>query len=212
MFNQAFYYLTGPDGSGKTFYLEELERYFLSKGIRTVHVWLRSPKILSKPLMAYCRIVGLTKYTTINGVRYGGHFFQRSKMVCWLYPWLQLIDFRLKLKSLRDKFQHDHIVLMDRFALDTLADLMVDTGRFDLHKTRIGQMFIKMIPRSAHIIVLSTSGKNIRERKTDTLYDPLLEKKIKVYTVLSKDLGLEVVDNNRDLLTVKKELLDKFPL
>lgn len=69
-------YITGPDGSGKTTYLEEIQRFFNEKGNRTNYVWLRSPKILSKPLMAYCRLAGLTRYKNIDGIRYGGHEFQ----------------------------------------------------------------------------------------------------------------------------------------
>ena len=101
---------------------------------------------------------------------------------------------------------------MDRFALDTLADLMVDTERFDLHKTRVGMMFLNIIPDNTKLIVLSTSSDNIRKRKVDTLHDPLLDKKIKAYAVLSNDLSLETVDNNRDFQVVKNEIFHKFSL
>jgi len=206
------YYLTGPDGCGKTTYLEELEAYFSEKGLDASHVWVRSPKIFSKPLMAYCRLVGLTRYKTIDGIRYGGHFFKRSKFVSHLFPWLQLIDFRIKLKAFSGKLKPESIVIMDRFALDTLADLMLDTGRFDLHKTRVGKKFLELIPGNTKIILLSTSEDNIRRRKLDTRHDPLLDKKIKVYEVLSKDLGLEIVDNNKDFQMVKEEILNKLSL
>ena len=206
------YYLTGPDGCGKTTYLKELTRHFSQKGLKTEHVWMRSPKILSKPLMAYCRLVGLTEYMTIEGIKYGGHFFHKSKFVSRLYPRLQLIDFRIKMKAVSKIFDSELIVLMDRFSLDTLADLMADTERFDLHQTRTGRMFMDLIPGDTKIIVLSASQDNIRKRKVDTLHDPLLEKRIKAYTILSKDLGLDTVDNNRDFQVVKKEIFHKFLL
>ena len=206
------YYLTGPDGCGKTTYLKALTNHFSQEGLATTHIWLRSPKIFSKPLMAYCRLVGLTKYQTIDGIKYGGHFFYKSKFVSRLYPWLQLIDFRIKFKTVSNLFDSEHIVLFDRFSLDTLADLMADTERFDLHKTRVGKMFLDLIPGNTKIIVLSTSKDNIRKRKADTLHDPLLEKKIKAYRVLSNDLCLDTVDNNRDFQVVKKEILHKFSL
>ena len=208
----SIYYLTGPDGSGKSSYLEEVADCLARKGINVSHVWLRSPKIFSKPLMAYCRLVGLTKYQTVDGIRYGGHFFQRSRIISRLYPWLQVIDFRVKLLTYSGKFKSDDIVLMDRFSLDTLADLMVDTERFNLHKIRVGRMLLDLIPDNTKIIVLSTSEKNIRIRKVDTRHDPLLEKKIKAYAVLSKDLGLEVVDNNGDFQVVKDDIFHKLAL
>lgn len=207
-----FFYLTGPDGCGKTTYLKKIEAHFLERGVETFHIWLRSPKIFSKPLMAYCRLAGLTRYKTIEGIRYGGHFFKDSTFVSHVFPWLQLIDFRIKLRSFSTVLKLGGIVLMDRFALDTLADLMVDTERFDLHETRVGKMYLDLIPKNTKIIVLSTSEENIRKRKTDTLHDPLLRKKLKAYAILSRDLDLKVVDNNRAFQLVKKDIWNTFSL
>ncbi|MCD4832942.1 MAG: hypothetical protein K8R31_04040 [Bacteroidales bacterium] len=204
------YYITGPDGSGKTTFLKAIEQYFSTKDVKTINIWLRSPKILSKPLMAYCRLVKLTKYITIDGIKYGDHEFYRSKSVSWFFPWLQLVDFKIKLFFIIKKMTRADIVLLDRFALDTLADLMVDTERYDLYKTYIGKSFIKMIPPKTKIVVLSTAEINIRKRKKDTLHDTQLEKKIKVYDILSKNLNLKVVDNNRDYGSVKTDILNYF--
>ena len=152
------YYITGPDGSGKTTYINEIYYYLQNKNVPVQHIWLRSPKILSKPLMVYCRLVGLTKYKTINGFRYGVHEFYKSKFVSWIFPLLQLIDFQIKKWLVFSKINQmkDFVILLDRFALDTLADLMVDTGRYDLHLKRIGKSFRKLMPVNTKIIVLNT--------------------------------------------------------
>jgi thymidylate kinase len=202
----AVYYLTGPDGSGKTAFLEALERHFLEKGEKTAHVWMRSPKILSKPLMAYCRFTGLTKYKTGDGIRYGGHEFYRSKFVSWIFPWLQLIDFRLSLEWSGYPTAPDAIILIDRFSLDTLADLMADTRRWDLHQTYIGKAFLRLIPENTKITVIRAGAKTIRARKADTLHDPLLNDRIKAFDRLQKDLELAVLDNNRNFAAVKRDL------
>lgn len=205
-------YLTGPDGSGKTTYLEEIQRHFNEKGNRANYVWLRSPKILSKPLMAYCRLAGLTRYKNIDGIRYGGHKFYRSKFVSWLFPVLQLIDFKIKLLFKQKEINKDNIVLLDRFALDTLADLMVDTHRFDLHKTDIGRAFINTIPDKCKIIVLEATEDIIRKRKRDTLHDPHLSDKIKVYSILASDLNLTKINNNRNQSEVRLEIFEELGL
>ena len=207
-----YYYITGSDGSGKSTFLKDIEKHFQDKGKNTKHIWLRSPKILSKPLMAYCRVVGLTEYKTIDGIRYGGHEFYKSKFVSWLFPILQLIDFKILLTLKRKKINNSEIVLFDRFALDTLADLMVDTHRFDLHKTGIGRAFINIIPDKCKIIVLEATEDIIRKRKRDTLHDPHLSNKIKVYLILASDLSLTKINNNRNQSEVRLEIFEELGL
>ena len=207
-----YYYLTGPDGSGKTTYIKEIQEYFKYRDTKFVYIWLRSPKYLSKPLMAYCRVVGLTKYKTIDGIRYGGHEFYRSKFVSWLFPVLQLFDFKIKLLVSQKAISTGDIILLDRFALDTLADLMVDTRRFDLHKTAIGQSFIKLIPDNCKILVMEALEDTIRKRKKDTLHDPHLSDKIKVYAILANDLNLTQINNNRNQSEVQSEIFEALGL
>ena len=199
-------YLTGTDGSGKTTYLKEIERFLNAQGKKTNHIWIRSPKIFSKPLMAYCRLVGLTKYKTINGTRYGGHEFYRSAFVSWLFPILQLLDIRIKWFFIKRNLDKDSLIIFDRFSIDTLADLMVDTHRFDLHKTKIGRGFLNMIPKDTKIVVLEVDEQEIRKRKKDTMFDPHLDIKVKVYKILAKDLNLLIIDNNQPQKTVREKI------
>lgn len=206
------YYLTGPDGSGKTTFIKNIENYFLNQGYKPRHIWLRSPKILSKPLMAACRLVGLTKYKKIDGIRYGGHEFYRSRFVSFLFPILQLVDFQLARLFTKHNKSRSDILLYDRYALDTLADLMVDTHRFDMHKKRLGRSFLKMIQNNTRIIILYVPEDEIRSRKGDTKFDPHLSTKIKVYNILAKDLKLKVIDNTRDKQVVYKEIFKHFNL
>ena len=201
-------YITGTDGSGKTTYIKEIESSFKVQGLKSKHIWIRSPKIFSKPLMAYCRLVGLTKYKTIDGVKYGKHEFYKSKFVSWLFPILQLIDFKLKWLFIKKNINKSEIVLFDRHSIDTLADLMVDTNRMNLHKTKLGKAFINLVPNNTSIIVMNVKESVIRSRKKDTLYDEHLSAKIKVYEILSKDLNLTVIDNNRDFDIVKKKVFN----
>ncbi|MCA9750047.1 MAG: hypothetical protein KC414_13140, partial [Romboutsia sp.] len=105
------YYLLGADGSGKTTFLKEVETALNNKGLRTNHVWIRSPKILSRPLMAYCRLVGLTKYKVINEIKYGKHEFYKSSFVSWLFPILQLFDFKIKYFLERKKWSTTDMLL-----------------------------------------------------------------------------------------------------
>jgi thymidylate kinase len=206
------YYLTGPDGSGKTTLLELVKNKLSSEGYTPIHTWIRSPKIFSKPLMVYCRLFGLTKYEWIDGIRYGKHEFYRSRIVSWLFPILQLIDFKLKYFLTRPKIGSYEKILMDRFSLDTLADLMVDTHRYNLHKTKIGSYFINLVPKDTKILLLQVDEINIRKRKLDTLHDPNLSIKIEVYSILAEDLNLQSINNNNPINHVFNQILLEFDL
>jgi len=203
--NNKIIYIAGPDGIGKTTHLRHINQVVANK--KTRHIWIRSPKIISKPLMGYCRLVGLTKYKLIDGVRYGTHDFYKSAIVSWLFPVLQLIDFKIKWKIEKRKITNNDVLLFDRFNLDTLADLMVDTHNMSLHKTWIGKSFIKILPHNSKVVILEVDEKVIRYRKKDTLFDENLELKLKVYKILSRDLNIRVIDNNRDFNIVNKELI-----
>jgi len=212
VFKNTNIYITGSDGSGKTTILKDVDKKLLSQSKKTKHIWIRSPKILSKPLMVYCRLAGLTTYNTIDGIKYGKHEFYKSSFVSWLYPILQLLDFKIKWFFEKRKIKPNEILLFDRFSLDTLADIMVDTRKLKLHQTGIGKSFIKMIPKDTKILIPVVDEKTIRNRKKDTLYDEHLAQKINVYSILSKDLAIRSIDNNRTYEEVKKDIFNYLEL
>jgi len=204
MLNRTIY-IAGPDGIGKTMYINYVADTFAAK--KTKRIWIRSPKITSKPLMLYCRLIGLTEYKVIDNVEYGVHNFYKSALVSLLFPFLQLVDFRIKWVLEKMRIGSDEIILFDRFSLDTLADLMVDTRKLDLHKSWLGRQFIKMVPVNSQVFILKVNEEVIRERKQDTLHDKNLALKIEVYRILSRDIGIKLVDNNGSIDLVKKELI-----
>ena len=203
--NNFSVYITGPDGVGKTTYIKEIKNSFLNDNVK--EIWLRSPKIFSKPLMFLCRIIGLTKYYYIDGVQYGQHYIYKSKKLSYVFYVLQLLDFKIKWFFLRKSIDKNDILLIDRFSLDTLADLMVSTRNFNLHNSWIGKSFINMLPTNLRLIVLDVNEDTIRKRKKDTLYDENLANKIRVYTILAKHLNIKRIDNNRKYSVVKNEIL-----
>lgn len=210
--NINFFYIAGPDGSGKTAHVHALIKYLASKGIIIRHIWLRSPKFFSKPLMAYCRLIGLTRYRTINGIRIGKHEFYRSKFVSLIFPWLQFIDmkifnfFKVKLPVIVKKKS----IIFDRYTLDTLADLMVDTGRYNLHKTLLGTMFIKLLPPTSKIVILEVNEETLKKRKKDVFLDPQIEDRVKAFRKIAEDLKINLVDNNRAFSIVSEEICNFF--
>lgn len=195
-----YLYFMGSDGSGKTTYIKELSQILNQKGLSVHYYWIRSPKILSKPLMLYCRLAGYTRYYYVDGVRYGSHDFHKSRFVAYLYPVLQLIDFGIRylfdLRSL-ESVECDYIIF-DRHAFDTLVDIMVDTKRLDLHKGIIGRAFKALVPKDVTILPFYVDPNVIRSRKVDTLHDGNLDLKTQVYRTLYKSMQLKMIDNSLD--------------
>ena len=67
-----------------------------------------------------------------------------------------------------------------------------------------------MLPQNTKVVILHVEEETIRSRKKDTLHDENLALKIKVYDILSRDLNLKVIDNNRSLSVVKDEIVNYF--
>lgn len=207
-----FYYIAGPDGSGKSTHLEALREGLAAAGITGVHIWLRSPKLLSKPLLLFCRLAGFTRYETVEGIRTGTHDFYRSKLISWKYPWLQYLDMRIYMYlKVKRRFKARSVnVFLDRYVLDTLADLMVDTRRFDLHKKPVGRLFLKLMPPLESIVILDAEEEVMRKRKRDVSVDPNVAFKLKAFRTLAQDLGITLIDNNREFPEVHQDIRDFF--
>lgn len=207
------FYICGTDGSGKTTFIELLEKYFKNQKKDIIHIWLRSPKLLSKPLMGYCRVVKLTKYRYINGIRVGGHEFYRSKLVSLIFPWLQLLDFKIfNYFKIKKNLKSNKIIIMDRYGLDTLVDLMIDTKRYNLYEETIGKYFINMLPDGTNIIILDADESILQTRRADVKYDKNISIKRKLYRTLGEKLNIPIIDNTKPINEVKNAIWDLWGL
>ena len=202
MLNKSIY-LIGTDGSGKTTYIKKLQKKY---NINFEYIWIRSPKIFSKPLMLICRIFGLTNYKYINNVKFGKHSFEKSKFVSLVYPYLQLLDFKIVWFFKRRFIQNNKNMIFDRFSIDTLADIMISTKKMYIHKTWVGKQFINAIPENTILLNIYVNEKNIKKRKFDTKFDELIELKIKVYKILCDYLNIPLFDNNKNITLVFNEI------
>ena len=202
MLNKSIY-LIGTDGSGKTTYIKKIQKKY---NINFEYIWIRSPKIFSKPLMLICRIFRLTNYKYINNVKFGKHSFEKSKFVSHVYPYLQLLDFKIIWYLKKIFIQNNKNMIFDRFSIDTLADIMVSTKKMHLHKTWVGRQFVKSIPENTILLNIYVNEKNIKKRKFDTKFDDNIKLKIKVYKILCDYLNIPLFDNNKDITLVFDEI------
>jgi thymidylate kinase len=191
-------FLTGVDGSGKTYFTKELIRVLRSKGVPAIHVWSRFNNYLSKPLLALTRLMGLNYYEYTNGIRVGYHDFDKIPVFSWLFIFLQILDVWIAniSKFWLPLLRKDTVIIADRGPFDTLVDVMTDTKKFGLGKTFIGRLFTKFIPEPHEVLFISRTDENIRRERPDVILDRAFPLRLKLYESYSGILKLKYVDNN----------------
>jgi thymidylate kinase len=190
-------YFTGLDGSGKSTYVELLAEVMRKQGIPIKVVWLRMSHYLSKPLLLFCRITGLTEYEDIDGIRVGYHHFYRSKIVSWLYIFLRSID--TSIDALTRVYLPAKIfgktIICDRYVLDSMIDLMVDT-HINLEKTLLCKWFWVLIPQRSYIFLVERDDKNIQNCRPEMNREEYFIRRKKIYYQVFKNRTIRVNNNS----------------
>lgn len=203
-----FICLTGVDGSGKTTHIHGLLERLRGQGMKCTYVWLRRPYFFTLPILAYCRLVGLTRYEYVEGRRYGRWEFHRSRLISGLLPWVLLGDAALfALWKVYIPLWRGRTVVCDRFIYDTLVDLMVATRDFEVYRRTVGQLFLKLVPHRSRTMLLDAEVRVIRARKEDALHDPSIATRRKGYLALASHVSMPVVDTSQSVETTQVRIL-----
>jgi len=192
-------YLMGIDGSGKTTIAEAVKSRIERAGYRTSYIWLRFNHFLTKPLLAYGRLAGLTRYTTISGVQIGYHEFYKSRWVPWTFILLQYLDNLIACRLLLRSRSFRNIVICDRFIYDTLIDLSVETDKPDLYKGRIGRYFSGILPRGTLTLHVSRRMEDILSVRPESKEDMFFLKRMELYNTLPDFFGIPTIHNDGPL-------------
>jgi len=195
-----YIFLVGPDGSGKSTLAKLLVQELGGRGLDAKRGWSRYNNYVSKPLLALARLVGFNYYEEKNGYLHGYHDFHKSRMISLLFTLLQGIDVNIAtyLRIVRSK-RHTEILVCDRGPFDTLIDVMIDTGHYDLGKGLFFYIYLWFVKNSSKFIVLERSFDNIVKTKREVKYDRKILEKIELYNYYSKYLGWPLVDNNKNI-------------
>jgi thymidylate kinase len=189
--------IIGPDGVGKTTQIGLIVNKFRDLGVDYEYRWLRFHHLISLPLLGFARLVGLSEVITlVNGQKIGYHYFYRSSIISSLYEIFLFIDTVIFtfIKIYLPLMIFRRNILCDRFTYDTLVDLMISTGRFDIYKSKVGEFFLKLIPNNSKIIMLIAEEPFLRTRREDVLLDKVLPLKIKLYLDIAKEFNITTID------------------
>lgn len=194
-------YVMGIDGTGKTTVVEWLAKTLLEQGYQVDVQWLRFNHVLSKPLLAFCRLAGLTRYEKKNGIRVGYHDFHRSKIVSWLFVLFQYLDaLRVKLTRVLPRLRSERgVVILDRYVYDIIIDLMIDTGIDDLDSTWLGRALIKLLPEGTVVLSLVREHGALLAARPESAVDDNFLRRLKLYEHLVTRQKLLVLENNSSL-------------
>lgn len=192
--------VSGIDGSGKTTIIENLTAELEQAGVSTSYVWLRYNHYLTKILLVFCRLIGLTVYENFEGGRVGYHNFYKSKIISYLFIWLTWIDTLIAtLVTVYFPVMMGKTVVCDRWIADILIDLHLDT-HLPVNKSGFAfKAFYSLIPKSALILMVDRSFDAIYQAREEHAYDKHLEKRFQCYQQL-RDSGLcRVIDNTKSM-------------
>lgn len=191
--------LVGLDGTGKSALARRIQDELERKGYRTRYVWMRMNYFLTRPVLLYCRLTGLTRRPVVDGQKISVHDFYKSKFIAKLVQILHTADtiiaYFLKV-WIPMKFSN-RIVICDRFFHDVLVDFVVESRDFNLPHSRIARVLFRLTPKNSRIFLLKVHKDKIVQRKPEVLhYDENFHLRYKLYDSLNEYVPLEVIWNN----------------
>jgi len=198
----------GPDGAGKTTQARLLEKELNRLGVQSKYVWMRFNHRLSLPILALARLLKLSKVERLRcGKKVVYHHFDKLNAVALIYSYTLFIDtllssyFKVYLRMKMGTF-----VICDRFAYDTLVDLMVSTRNSKFLNSFVAKLFLSLASRATAITLIG-SPDTLRARRKDLLEDKDLELKVDFYSLLSFRYRIPIIDADKPIAHVHHEIM-----
>lgn len=205
-----FIYFAGVDGSGKSTYVEMLIKEFEKRGLKARRVWLRFNYILTKPVLLYCRLTGLTRRPVRGGRKISVHEFYRSPLIGKLVQYLHFTDtclhyiFRVVIPL---KFTKKYI-LCDRFVYDILADFMIENRDMSIPKKRISMLLLRLLPADGLVLYFKVDKDEIIRRKPEVLDDDEdYDFKFRVYELMETHFSLKNIYNTKSFNDTYEQII-----
>lgn len=204
-----FICVMGIDGSGKTTHVNLILEHLREKGVKCQYKWLRFHHLLSLPLLAFCRVAGYTRLSTLGNFQSCSyHEFYKSKFVSVVYPWILFFDtYLFTTVKVYIPMYFGISIVCDRFVYDTLIDTSVATKDHDIYKKSVGKLFLKLIPKNSHFVMLDLDKSLIFSRRPELKYDLTFDERYKLYQKYAFMFGIFTAVNSGVLSDVNNSII-----
>jgi energy-coupling factor transporter ATP-binding protein EcfA2 len=188
--------ISGPDGTGKSTIIKALRGFLELDGVEARIVWLRFHHYLAKVVNLVGRVIGKSYRVQYE---WGYDSYHNYKgLIGYLYVLAIYIDywiFALLLK--RKKINPNNINLVDRYILDIVADLIVDTNRQNFIFFLFDSVVKKELTKF-DAFILKCAQSTVELRREDVKDDAVYSQKINAYRLISDRYKVKVLDTGQN--------------
>ena len=175
--------LSGPDGAGKSTIISSTKKKLEETQIDTNIVWLRFHHYFAKLVNIFGRITGKSYREKHTWGEVGYHDYKGAIGIFYIVAvYLDHLIFKVLIKN--KKIKQNRFYLIDRYILDIVADLIVDTR----NEKFVFFMFDKLVQKELlnyEAFVLECDYDVVVSRREDIKDDKSYQRKIDAYKLIS---------------------------
>jgi thymidylate kinase len=101
-------------------------------------------------------------------------------------------------------------IVCDRFVYDTLIDVAVATKVHEIYRKPVGKLFLKLIPKNAHFVMLDLDKSTIFLRRPELKDDLTFDERHALYESLSYRFNIHVEENCGSMSQVNCSIISKI--
>ena len=200
---------SGPDGSGKSTLVKELSKSFDTVPHRHIVSWRRFFHVFSKGVNFLGRLLKQSYYFITPTVRHGYHdYYGILGIIYILTSVFDVLIFARVWWGISDIRHKHYIKIIDRFYLDIVADLIVDTRRTRL-VLFLFDPIIRMHLRQCNVYLVYCEPDLVKQRRPDIASDIKYGEKVSTYCLLRRLYGISVINTSK---SCPKDLVRIIPV
>jgi hypothetical protein len=143
-------------------------------------------------------VIGLTRYEYSDGVRVGYHDFYRSRLLSWMFVSFTYIDTLLVsiLLVYLPSLQSSRVLVCDRWVLDIMIDLEIDTRIRFSSGGRLEKLFRNLMPKGSQCYLIKRDQKAVLRSRPANARDRNFKRRWELYEEYAVRPWVTVIVNN----------------